>query len=249
MNNARPPQKTQRLRTAAFSLIKFMHVKTSSPAFTLFELLAVLTVISIGLVVLVGSYGSWGTAHALEGATRTLEAGLQQARTQAMTHRTYVAFCYGSTNSQSSQITFTTGFQSSHCTNTIPPVSEVQLKNLVLQYNNNAFLPTQDTLSNGSLVVEPATPFQRLSGHVRLSRRTTATSGPVYTPSIVIFRPDGSIMTDDGITLPSDPSHYIAIQTVESYSISQTEAAPLVRLLRIDPTTGLVTVIKPGVTP
>ena len=63
------------------------------------------------------------------------------------------------------------------------------------------------------------------------------------------IRPDGSIMTNDGITLPSDPSHYIAIQTVESYSISQTEAAPLVRLFRIDPTTGLVTVIKPGVTP
>ena len=213
--------------------------------FTLFELLAVLTVIGIGLAILVGAYGSWGTAHALTGATRVVEAGLQQARTLAVTRRAYVAFSYGSTNRPSVVTSATTGFQSFICTNAVPPVDEVVLRDLVQDVDNKIFVPLDGTKYN-TLILEPATPFQRLSGHVRLLRRETHNTGE-HTPSLLIFRPDGSIMTDDGITQPNYPYHTIAIQTAEPFpDPSSSRPSPLTRLIRIDPATGLTTtVIKP----
>jgi prepilin-type N-terminal cleavage/methylation domain-containing protein len=214
--------------------------------FTLFELLAVLTVIGIGLAILVGAYGSWGTAHALTGATRVVEAGLQQARTLAVTRHAYVAFSYGSTNRPAVVTSATTGFQSFICTNAVPPVDETALRDLVQNVDNKMFLPSQSTefgdIAN-PLILEPATPFQRLSGHVRLSRREKPDSGE-HTPSLLIFRPDGSVMIDDGIT-PSDyPYHTIALHTAQSFPDPESATpAPLVRLLRIDPATGTVTVL------
>ena len=212
-------------------------------AFTLFELLAVLTVIGIGLAILVGSYGSWGTAHALTGATRVVEAGLQQARTLAVTRRAYVAFSYGSTNNASAASSVTTGFQSFICTNALQQVNEEDLKTLIRVVTDaRVFLfPVEDP----QLSLQPASPFQRLSGHVRLLRREThdPDSGE-HTPSLLIFRPDGSIMTDDGITLPDYPYHTIAIQTAEPFPYpGSARPSPLTRLIRIDPATGLATLI------
>ena len=214
--------------------------------FTLFELLAVLTVIGIGLAILVGAYGSWGTAHALTGATRVVEAGLQQARTLAVTRHAYVAFSYGSTNRPAVVTSATTGFQSFICTNAVPPIDETVLKELVEHVDNNKiFIPSDGYEYTGAnrLILEPATPFQRLSGHVRLLRRETHNTGE-HTPSLLIFRPDGSVMIDDGIT-PSDyPYHTIALHTAQSFPDPESATpAPLVRLLRIDPATGTVTVL------
>jgi len=225
-----------------FRTLELPNSRTSRSAFTLFELLAVLTVIGIGLAILVGAYGSWGTAHALTGATRVVEAGLQQARTLAVTRHAYVAFSYGSTNRPAVVTSATTGFQSFICTNAVPPVDEVVLRDLVQDVDNKIFVPLDGTKYN-TLILEPATPFQRLSGHVRLSRRETHNSGE-HTPSLLIFRPDGSILTDDGITLPKYPYHTIAIQTAESFPAPKSATpTPLVRLLRIDPATGLPTLI------
>jgi prepilin-type N-terminal cleavage/methylation domain-containing protein len=211
---------------------------------TLFELLAVLTVIGIGLMLLVGAYGSWGTAHALSGATRTLEAGLAHARTLALTQGAYVAFSYGTTNPPNTTLSATTGFQPFFCTNTVPPVSEADLKTLVQNLDNTTFIPADGALFNSILVVEPAAPFQRLSRHVRLSRRETSTgTSPVHTPSVLIFRPDGSVMMDDSITTDNH-YHYIAVETTESFPvINSTETAPLLRLVRIDLFSGLITVL------
>ena len=234
------------VKSFSFLLSPLRLLRGRNKAFTLFELLAVLTVIGIGLAILVGAYGSWGTAHALTGATRVVEAGLQQARTLAVTRHAYVAFSYGSTNRPAVVTSATTGFQSFICTNAVPPIDETVLKELVEHVDNNKiFIPSDGYEYTGAnrLILEPATPFQRLSGHVRLSRRETHNSGE-HTPSLLIFRPDGSILTDDGITLPKYPYHTIAIQTAESFPAPKSATpTPLVRLLRIDPATGLPTLI------
>ena len=218
--------------------------------FTLFELLAVLTIIGISLAMLVGAYGSWGTAHDLTGATSIVDAGLQQARALAMTQRTYIAFSYGSTNPPNAVLSTTTGFQSFYCTNTIPPVDEADFNQLCKEIDKfKMFVPSQRTIfpgeSGDNLVLDPATPFQRLSRHVRLLRRETINSGE-HTPSLLIFRPDGSIVTDDGISLPNYPHHTLVIQTTESFpdpGSSPPQTSPLIRIFRIDPATGLATVL------
>ena len=219
-------------------------VKSSSGAgahagYTMFELLAVLTVIGIGFSIMIGSYGSWGTAHALTGATRIVEAGLQQARTLAMSQHAYVAFSYGSTNPPNATISVTTGFQSFFCTNDTT-VSEADLQALITSTTDRMFIPPE-FYGSLTLITTPAAPFQRLPRHVRLSRRSTM-SGTAHTPALLVFRPDGSILQDT-INPGSDPFHYIALETTESFSTSRTEAAPLLRIFRIDPTTGLATTL------
>lgn len=218
--------------------------------FTLFEVLAVLTVISIGLMVIVGAYGSWGTAHALNGAAHTVEAGLQQARTLAMTQRAYVAVSYGSMNAASSALSRTTGFQPFFCTNNNDTaVSETDLNDLSHALDNDAtFIPSDGVLFNNVLVIDPAAPFQRLSGHVRLARlKGDLSTSPLQTASvsIIVFRPDGSVIPDDFASPSPSNSDYhdVILETTESFSVSPTATAPLVRILRIDPSTGLVTLL------
>ncbi len=217
-------------------------------AFTLFEILAVLTIIGIGLTLLVGAYGSWGTAHAINGATRVVELGLQQARTRAISERAYVLFNYGTTNPPNNRLAITTGFQSFICTNVplsiteVPLLKESDLLPLIQQFTDHSFLPAMEPLSDGQLVADPVTPFQRLSRHVRLTRRTTPENLQGYSPAVVIFRPDGSILTDDGYATATSPWHWIALETVESFTIGRGQSAPLLRLFRIDPDTGLTTV-------
>lgn len=217
-------------------------------AFTLFEILAVLTIVAIGLTILVGSYGSWGTARALGGATRIVELGLQQARTRAISERAYVIFNYGTTNPPNNHLALTTGFQTFICTNVplsvaeAPLLKESDLLPLIQQYTNHDFLPSFDTIYGNNLIVAPVTTFQRLPRQVRLTRRLTPQPHPTYSPALLIFRPDGSILTTDDYTTATSPWHWVALETVESFVIGLADSAPLLRLFRVDPGTGLVTV-------
>ena len=230
-----------------FRTLELPNSRTSRRAFTLFELLAVLTVIGILLVVLVGAYGSWGTAHALTGATRVLEMGLAQARTLAMTQNAYVAFDYGSI--ETNNFKTVTGFQSFLCmpTNDTPSVETVLQQSL----SGDA---TMAGLSEDTVSITPAAPFQRLSGHVRLAyiRETDIKSGSpsLHNNVTLFFRPDGSVWSWDDAR-----AHYLCVYTQERFVTGRTTLdntdlpKPLTRLLRVDLATGLVTVIKPEALP
>lgn len=209
--------------------------------FTLFELLAVLTVISIGLVVLLGAYNSWGTAHALTGATRVLKAGLEQARTMAITQSAYVAFDYGSV--QINDVQTVSGFQFFLCA----PTNDTVSVEAVLQ----ALTTGSDLsdISRNTLTITPTAPYQRLSGHVQLAyiRETDLQSETprLYDSMTLFFRPDGSAWSD-----PTDTrGHYLCVYTKERFSRGEKDSAPLERYLRVDLATGLVTVIEPEATP
>lgn len=210
-------------------------------AFTLFELLAVLTVIGICLVVFVGAFGSWGTAHALTGATRVLQAGLEQARTMAMSQSAFVAFDYGSMTTNDVQTV--SGFQIFLCAPTNDTVSvEAALQALTTGSDLS-------DISQSTLTVTPATPYQRLSGHVQLAyiRETDLQSKTphLYNNMTLLFRPDGSAWSD-----PTDTrAHYLCVYTKERFARGQNDAEPLQRYLRVDLATGLVTVIEPEKTP
>lgn len=197
---------------------------------TLLELLAVLTVISISLMIVVGAYGSWGTAHALSGATRILEASLQQARALAVSQNAHVAFDYGSRSTNDLQTV--TGFRIFLCTN------ENEMVAAVLQ---QAAAGTALDLSGDSLGATPAAPFQRLSGHVSLGTITeedmTSGSAKVVEGGPLFFRPDGSAWSWKDVH-----AHYLCVQTRERFASDET-SQPLTRVLRVDLATGLVTVI------
>jgi prepilin-type N-terminal cleavage/methylation domain-containing protein len=209
-------------------LPNFRTPKLPRSGLTLFELLAVLTVISIGLMILVGSYGSWGTAHALTGATRILEAGLQQARSTAMSQNAYVGFEYGSVSTNSIQTV--TGFQFFLFTNDNAEVA-AELQDWV---DPSAALDLPFTI--------PASPFQRLSGHVVLGN-IQEKDIKIVPPSIsagviLVFRPDGSVWSWE-----DKQAHYLCVQTRERFAKGQPTAQSLMRILRVDLTTGFITVI------
>ena len=195
--------------------------------FTLFELLAVLTIIGISLAVLVGAYGSWGTAHALTGATRVLEAGLAQARTLAMTSGSYVGFDYGSVETNNNKTV--TGFQIFLCTNENSEV-EAELKQWT---SNQTALDMQH--------ITRATPYQRLTGQLRLGNvpENLLGSGSHSDSATLFFRPDGSAWSWE-----DQRAHYLCVFTQERFARNPNDAQPLLRYLRIDLATGLVTVIK-----
>lgn len=200
--------------------------------FTLFEVLAVLTVISIGLMVIVGAYGSWGTAHALTGAARIVESGLQQARTLAMTRNAYVVFEYG--NIQTNTVKSVTGFQLFLCTNENAEVAE-ELRRW----------SSEQTALDMQYVMQ-ATPYQRLSGHIRLGNvpDDQLADAPIADHALLFFRPDGSAWSWEDWH-----AHYIYVHTKERFARRGSAAEPLLRILRVDLATGLVAVIKPEVAP
>jgi hypothetical protein len=76
-----------------------------------------------------------------------------------------------------------------------------------------------------------------------MRRESASGTSPTVSESQIIFRPDGSIMLEP--FLPTgDPCHYVVLQTTEAFPVpGQTDTAPLVRLFRIDPATGLATLI------
>lgn len=200
-------------------------------AYTLFELLAVLTLISIGLLVLVGSYSSWGTTHALTGATRVLQAGLEQARSLAMTRSAYVAFDYGSYETNDLQTV--TGYQIHLCTN----------ENAEVAAELQRWSSEQSALDITQTV--PAAPYQRLSSHVRLAHieeadlSSTSTSPNLSRGVTFFFRPDGSVWSWNDTR-----AHYLCVYTQERFSRGgANNAQPLLRYLRVDLATGLTTVI------
>jgi len=193
-------------------------------AFTLFELLAVLTIIGIGLVVVVGSYGSWGTAHALTGTTRVVEAGLQQARTIAMTQSKYVGFLYESSA--------TNHFQIYLCTNENAEVAAT----LGQQYSGQTMTESKIAALLQKLGQTPAAPDQRLTGHIRLAYLTEPTSTTTEETGILFFCPDGRVFGNPAET----SAHYIGV-----YTRSLFNQQPLCRLIRVDLATGLVAVIQP----
>ena len=207
--------------------------------FTLFELLAVLTIIGISLAVLVGAYGSWGTAHALTGTTRVLEAGLAQARTLAMTQNSYVAFDYGSI--ETNNFKTVTGFQLFFCAPTNDTAS-------VEDFLQKALSPTADMedIADDKVAITQAAPFQRLSGHVRLTyipeTDIQSVAPTPYSNMSLFFRPDGSVLSD-----PDDKrAHYILVYSHERFSRGQNNSDSLRRYLRIDLATGLITIISPN---
>ena len=197
--------------------------------FTLFELLGVLTLIGIVLVVVLGAYGSWGTAHALTGAVRVLEAGLQQARTLARTQRAFVGFEYGSVSTNAAQTV--TGFQLYLCTN-----DNAEVAAILQQHQNNTPITNSERDDMG---VTKAAPFQRLSGHVRLANLAEQPPNAVAEEGSLFFRPDGSAWSWD-----DQNAHYITLSSKELFN-----KKPLLRLLRVDLATGLVTVTKEEVQP
>ncbi len=202
--------------------------------FTLFELLAVLTMIGIGLVVLLGAYNSWGTAHALTGATSVLKAGLEQARTMAKTQNAYVAFEYGSVQTNDQTVS---GFQLFLCSPTNDTVSvEADLQALTTGSD-------WSDIPHNTLLITPAAPYQRLSGHVQLAyvRETDLQNEtpPLYDNMTLFFRPDGSAWSD-----PTDMrAHHLCVYTKERFARGENDAEPLQRYLRVDLATGLVTLI------
>jgi len=216
------------------SFSRILHSFSSARrGFTLFELLAVLTIISIGLVVLVGAYGSWGTAHALTGATRVLEAGLAQARTMAMAQNAYMAFEYGSV--VTNDIKTVTGFQIYRYTNENAEVA-AELDRVASSEPTALDLPDR----------EPAAPYQRLSGYVRLKNVEEKQLGDETSANSAtfVFRPDGSAWSWD-----DKRAHYLYVYTTERFARKDNNSEPLMRLLRVDLATGLVSVITPEVTP
>jgi len=220
--NEEDPKKTLRLCASALTALKLPHFRASRRAFTLFELLAVLTLISIGLVVLVGSYPSWGTAHAVTGATRVLEAGLTQARTLAMTQAQYVGFQYESAAA-------TNGFQLFLCTNENASVAAG-----LNQLQGGQTLTDSETAALfESLGVTPAAPFQRLSGHIRLAYQPEDTNPQLQDSGILFFRPDGSAWSADDTRC-----HYVYVESKSLF-----DKVPLSRIVRVDLASGLTTVI------
>ncbi len=203
------------------------HSSLPRRGFTLFELLGVLTLIGVVLAVLLGAYGSWGTVHAVDGSVRILEAGLQQARTLARSRRMYVGFEYGTLSTNDSRSV--SGFQLYLCTNDNATVAAI-----LQEHQNNTPITNGEREDMG---MSPAAPHQRLSGHIRLANQSE--SGARTDESSLFFNPDGSVWSWD-----DQHSHDLYVSSRELFN-----KAPLARLLRVELDTGLVTVIKPEVTP
>jgi len=195
--------------------------------FTIFELLAVLMIIGVSLVVVLGSYTSWATIHALDGAARTLEAGVLQARTLAKAKNTYVMFSY---------------VTSDPATNVLRQVSSYDIRICNRGTNDIA-----NPLTPGYDFENAMAPFtsQRLNRHVTLVGGTDVSAMASW--GGMFFTPDGNlaVMLEEGE--PPAP-HYIAVSTRKHFSISRsaTYAEPLYRFIRVDYATGLPTVLRPG---
>lgn len=209
--------------------------------FTLFELLGVLTLIGIVLVVLLGSYGSWGTAHAVTGTTRVLEAGLQQARSLARTQNEYVAFKYGTQTTNGIQtVSF---FQIYVCTNDTENFASE------LSRPSSSSPPTENEVNtllepDGVLGASRAAPYQRLSGYICLAYKPEKTT-EMKNLAVLIFRPDGSVWSASDTRC-----HFLCVYSKELFAIGKTnlentdKPKPLTRILRVDLGTGFVTILK-----
>lgn len=200
----------------------------SRKGFTIFEVLAVLTVIGIALVVTLGSYGSWAASHALDSATRILEAGLLNARAAAKANNTYVMVHVD--------------MQSGRDTNTLMVVDGFTLYTCVC--TNDITDPRSLDFDLAELPTIQIT-SQRLNRHVTV----WLSSGWVFSENLVFFCPDGSLLTaaDQNLYPKGDPEPAeFWVGTRKPFaSSSQPRSAPLYRAIRVDPATGFPTICNP----
>jgi len=180
----------------------------------------VLAVISITLVVILGSYSSWATVHALNGAVRTVEAGLLNARAMAKTQNAYVLF--------------------SHYTP--EPAATNTLKQLPLY---SIWINTNDMATSEEMIAEDFVQMntQRINRHVTLHSLHPPTFSSATPASSVIFAPDGSLWVDTLAGELPNP-HYLMISTRRYFAVHDRWAEPLSRVIRIDYATGQPTVMR-----
>jgi len=217
-------------------------MKTQRSAFTLFELLAVLTITGVIFMVILGSYNSWSSMHACTGTADVLKSGLLQARALAQAKNRYVGFEFSTVTSNRTQQV--SGFQLYICTNETGNTEQML-----------SSLQTSKTIAEQQSAVDAmgislATPFQRLSNHIRLvSSPSPLNLSNMDQGAILFFRPDGSVWSGYDAH-----SHYAGIYTKRgAYSKSdQTtfdeqdlrDKKILYRFLRIDLATGSIETIK-----
>jgi len=239
--------------------LELWNFRTSPKGFTIFETIAVLTVISITLAVVLGAYSSWATVHALDGAVRTLEAGLLQARTTAKAKNTYVMFVY-ETGYDGSSVKLTSGFQSFISTN---DTDRTIIISVLEEYSNYDCPGAGEITDANSLFTQQFPPLrrwlngddrlqQRLTGHIELGYvqdRPESLSAikhagflPYAPGGLIVFCPDGSVWSWN-----DKSDHTIVISTRKRFAPRQQEPSsrPLHRILRINLATGATTTFRP----
>jgi len=242
-------------RFRIFSKLRTPHSarRTSPNGFTVFETITVLAIISITLVVVLGSYNSWATVHALDGAARTLEAGLLHARAMSKAKSNYVMFFYETTGYDGKSVKLTSGFQSFVCTNDtdrtiITDTLEAHSDMDCLGAGDIA--PPEPSESNAfRQQFIPLTSAQRLTGHVELGyvkeTEISTVKQPGFDPfprgGLIIFCPDGSVW---GWNDKSE--HTMVISTRKLFARAEGESSrPLRRVLRVNLATGAITTFRP----
>jgi len=235
-----------------FRTLELSNFRTSSKGFTIFETVAVLTVISIALAIVLGAYNSWATVHALDGAARTLEAGLRHAHTAAKAKSTYVMFYYATEGYADNMVKLVSGFESSICTNDWDRSIITEALDECSEFEcigaECAIDPEIDSNFNRQFI--PLTSAQRLTGHIvlgyvpeRYVLDIKKDDFPSGSRGLIIFCPDGSVW---GWNDKSE--HTIVISTRKLFAPRQNDEAsyrPLHRILRVNLATGAVTTFRP----
>ena len=215
--------------------------------FTIFELLVVMAVISISLMVVLGAYSSWATVHALNGAVRTLEAGLLQARATAKAKNTYVKFVYETSGLSSNSVKLVSGFQSFICTNS---ADRSIITSALEQYSTEPAGAAGNDITNENSAFSrqfvPLASAQWLTGHVELQSVGESafnadpngfqTSG---NGSTIIFCPDGSAWSWNDVS-----AHHLVVLTRKQFA-RDGPSEPIFRVMRINLATGTVSVFRP----
>ncbi|MCL2104056.1 MAG: type II secretion system GspH family protein [Kiritimatiellaeota bacterium] len=195
--------------------------------FTLLELLAVLMIIGLSLVVVLGAYTSWATIHALDGAVRTVEGGVLQARALAKANHSYVLFTYSTTDP---------------ATNVLRQISTYDIR-LCRPDTNGVANPLAVDYQFDSMSLALVT-SQRINRHVSLRGGSVFSAMEDY--GSLVFTPDGGLAVDEGDPLGPSP-HYIVISTRKRFADSRSNfsAESLYRIIRVDYATGLPTALRP----
>lgn len=209
-------------------------MKNNRNAFTLFELLAVLTITGVILMVALGSYNSWSSMHACTGVTYVIKAGLDQARSLAISKNQYIFFDYFTQTTNHMQ---SSSFQLFVGTNT----TESSIESLADKLSGDIPLTDLESLWDSMGIIRAAPPVH-LSKHVRISALDTLKGKDLQNnfdavDDTLIFQPDGTLWKDSSI---ANQNYYIAIYTKRKF-----HGQPLKRFLKINYATGLVEIIIP----
>ena len=193
--------------------------------FTIFELLAVLTIIGVTLAVTLGAYNSWATAHALNSATRIVEAGLLHARTTAKTMNSYVLFVCRSRvpdSSADTNLKQVSEYYTITCTNDVDT-----LIGKLRGWDADVDTLLTQAFGTDSTLVPIAK--QVLSRHVS-----------VY-DDVLVFCPDGGLLQWEEA---ERAAYALYIRTRKNFVTQEAfgTSAPLYRLILIDAATGLAAI-------